>query len=113
MKDPHLSRDALDHETLSIRAFFGDIKGYFVEVGANEPRKRSQTWVLEQSGWTGVLVEPQPDLAYDLELGRKAKVFQVACSSPKTLGANCRFTLQGHCLLSTASAWRREPHPKA
>ena len=58
MKDPHLSRDALDHETLLVRAFFGDIKGYFVEVGANEPRKRSQTWVLEQSGWTGVLVEP-------------------------------------------------------
>ena len=51
MKDPHLSGDALDHETLLVRAFFGDIKGYFVEVGANEPRKRSQTWLLEQSGW--------------------------------------------------------------
>ena len=34
----------------------------------------------------GVLVEPQPDLAYDLRLGRKAKVFQVACSSPENAG---------------------------
>jgi hypothetical protein len=46
-----------------VGAFFGDIKGYFVEVGAKEPRERSQTWFLEQAGWTGVLVEPQPDLA--------------------------------------------------
>ena len=44
-------------------AFFGNIKGYYVEVGANDPRERSQTWHLEQQGWTGVLIEPQPDLA--------------------------------------------------
>ena len=39
-------------------AFFGNIKGYYVEVGANDPRERSQTWHLEQQGWTGVLIEP-------------------------------------------------------
>ena len=66
-----------------VAAFFGDIKGYFVEVGANDPRERSQTWHLEQSGWTGVLVEPQPDLAANLRGERKAKVFAVACSSPE------------------------------
>jgi hypothetical protein len=38
-----------------IAAFFGGRQGYFVEVGANEPRERSQTWHLEQAGWTGVL----------------------------------------------------------
>ncbi len=46
-----------------IAEFFGERTGYFVEVGANEPRLRSQTFHLEQKGWTGVLVEPQPDLA--------------------------------------------------
>src|SRR5262245_45735500 len=69
-----------------VRAFFGEIKGYFVEVGANEPRERSQTWLLEQCGWSGVLVEPQPNLAAELRRGRKAKVFQVACSSPENTG---------------------------
>ena len=69
-----------------IAAFFGDIKGFFVEVGANEPRERSQTWHLEQAGWTGVLIEPQPDLARKLRAMRVAKVFAVACSSPENSG---------------------------
>lgn len=69
-----------------VAAFFGDIKGYFVEVGANEPRVRSQTWHLEQTGWTGVLVEPQPELARELRAMRMAEVFAVACSSPDNAG---------------------------
>lgn len=69
-----------------VAAFFGNIKGYFVEVGANDPRERSQTWHLEQSGWTGVLVEPQPELAAKLRAQRKAKVFAVACSAPENAG---------------------------
>lgn len=36
--------------------------GVFVEVGANHPTRENQTWFLEQQGWTGVLVEPNPDL---------------------------------------------------
>ena len=82
MKESALLRDTSDHETRLVSAFFGNIKGYFVEVGANDPRERSQTWLLEQSGWTGVLIEPQPDLATELRAKRKAKVFSVACSSP-------------------------------
>lgn len=69
-----------------VAAFFGNVKGYFVEVGANEPRQRSQTWHLEQSGWTGLLIEPQPDLACELRAKRMAKVFAVACSSPENAG---------------------------
>ncbi len=69
-----------------VAAFFGPRKGYFVEVGANEPRERSQTFHLEQAGWTGVLIEPQPGLAAQLRAERKAKVFAVACSSPDNAG---------------------------
>jgi FkbM family methyltransferase len=69
-----------------VAAFFGDTKGFFVEVGANEPRVRSQTWHLEQAGWSGLLIEPQPDLARELRAMRMAKVFGVACSSPDNAG---------------------------
>jgi FkbM family methyltransferase len=69
-------------ETAMVAAFFGGKRGYFVEVGANEPYERSQTWHLEQTGWTGVLIEPQPDLARELQERRSAKIFAVACSSP-------------------------------
>jgi FkbM family methyltransferase len=81
-----LARFSSDQETRLVTAFFGSIKGYYVEVGANDPRERSQTWHLEQQGWTGVLVEPQPDLAARLRAQRKAKVFAVACSSPANAG---------------------------
>jgi FkbM family methyltransferase len=36
--------------------------GVFVEVGANHPIKENQTWFLEQQGWSGVLIEPNPKL---------------------------------------------------
>ena len=45
----------------------------FVEVGANDPERYSQTWALEQRGWTGVLVEPLPDLAKKLREQRRAQ----------------------------------------
>jgi FkbM family methyltransferase len=84
-----------DHETRLIAAFFGNRKGYFVEVGANEPRERSQTWHLEQAGWTGVLIEPQPELAAKLRAARLAQVFAVACSSPTDAGTTLPLHVAG------------------
>lgn len=81
-----MTRRPPDHEMRLIAAFFGPRKGYFVEVGANEPRARSQTFHLEQAGWSGVLIEPQPALAVALRAERKAEVFAVACSSPENTG---------------------------
>jgi len=78
-----------------IAGFFGSRKGYFVEVGANEPRERSQTYHLEQAGWTGVLVEPQPVLAALLRAQRSAKVFAVACSGPQNAGRMLPFHVAG------------------
>jgi hypothetical protein len=95
VKESALLRDTSDHETRLVSAFFGNIKGYFVEVGANDPRERSQTWLLEQSEWTGVLIEPQPDLATELRAKRKAKVFSVACSSPENAGRELPFHVAG------------------
>jgi FkbM family methyltransferase len=98
-----------DHEARLIAAFFGERKGYFVEVGANEPRARSQTWHLEQAGWTGVLIEPQPDLADQLRAQRTAKVFAVACSSP----ANAGHTLPLHVAGPLSSLDRASMAPGA
>lgn len=85
----------LDPEMQKVAAFFGDSKGYFVEVGANEPRVRSQTWHLEQAGWTGILIEPQPELARELRAMRMAKVFAVACSGPKHEGGTLPLHVAG------------------
>lgn len=59
--------------------------GFFVEVGANEPKRFSQTWALEQAGWRGLLVEPIPELCEALRQERpRATVIEAACSSPRT-----------------------------
>jgi FkbM family methyltransferase len=78
-----------------IREFFGGAAGFFVEVGANEPEFHSQTHHLEQLGWSGVLVEPQPSLAKMLEQRRRAKVYAVACSSRANAGKVMTLNLAG------------------
>ena len=83
-------------ETEAVAAFFGDERpGYFVDVGANEPEERSQTWHLEKRGWTGVLIEPQPAPAARLREARRAKVYEVACSTPRNAGNTMRLHLAG------------------
>lgn len=85
-----------DNETAMVRDFFGNKpEGYFVDVGANDPVENSQSWHLEQLGWTGVLVEPQPALADQLRRTRAAKVFAVACSSPRNAGGTLPLHLAG------------------
>src|SRR4029077_1746907 len=43
--------------------FGGKRSGFFVEVGAYDGVNLSNTYHFEQTGWTGVLVEPDPEMA--------------------------------------------------
>lgn len=66
-----------------VQEFFGDRVGFFVDVGANDPFKDSQSWHLERLGWGGLLIEPLPDAAERLRQSRRAIVVEVACTSPE------------------------------
>jgi FkbM family methyltransferase len=95
-----------------VREFFAGARaGFFVEVGANRPQQESQTWHLEQLGWTGVLVEPQPQLANDLCCTRSAEVFAVACSSPQNAGRRMPLYVAG--ALSSLDRDRMAPGAQA
>ncbi len=77
-----------DYEKVQVWEFFGfRTDGFYVEVGANDPKMLSQTWLLEKVGWRGILVEPLPDNA---ELLRRARpnsvVYPVAVSSLDQVG---------------------------
>jgi FkbM family methyltransferase len=101
-----------DDEKHLVRAFFHDaVAGFFVEVGANDPYERSQTWHLERLGWTGILVEPQPDLAAKLVSARTAMVFAVACSSPDNAGRTMPMYVAGP--LSSLNRDRMAPGAEA
>ena len=76
------------HETLLIWEFFDfATEGFFVEVGANDPKTLSVTWLLEKVGWRGILVEPLPDKSEALRKERPgSKVYEVAVSSEDNAG---------------------------
>jgi len=78
------SCDSETEEKQLVLKFFGPQRGgIFVEVGANDPVAGSQTWLLEQNGWRGVLVEPQSSHYEKLcALRKNSQVFRVACSAP-------------------------------
>jgi FkbM family methyltransferase len=46
-------------------------RGFFVDVGAHDGRFLSNTWELEQAGWTGICIEPHPRLFEDLVKNRR------------------------------------------
>jgi FkbM family methyltransferase len=78
-----------------VRTFLGDEPGVFVEVGANGPIHKSQTWRLEQDGWTGLLVEPLAECASELRAHRKAIVEEVACGPPELHGSDASLLARG------------------
>jgi FkbM family methyltransferase len=69
-----------------VQAFFGGKPGFYVDVGANDPVLDSQSQHLEALGWTGLLVEPDPDCCELLRKNRTGTVVQMACSSPDNAG---------------------------
>jgi len=61
--------------------------GFFIEVGANDPVSLSQTYLLEQNGWEGILVEPQAVCCEKLrKLRPRSKVIEAACGAPEQRG---------------------------
>jgi FkbM family methyltransferase len=86
---------AEENEQRLVREFLGASPGFFVEVGAFHPFSGSQSWHLEQRGWAGVLVEPQPELAALLTRKRRASVFQFACSAPERHGTEMTLYVAG------------------
>ncbi len=80
----HVMDSAKQTESELVWDFFKQSpQGVFVEVGANHPTVDNQTWFLEQRGWSGVLVEPNPDLVRLLvEQRLRSRVVHAAVGAP-------------------------------
>jgi len=84
-----------EDETRLIGEYLSGAPGIFVEVGAFDPVVRSQTYALEQRGWTGLLIEPHPEQAARLRAARRARVVEVACGPPELDGSEQPMRLAG------------------
>jgi FkbM family methyltransferase len=88
--EPEKSYAQWGEDRLAWEYFDHNPTGIFAEVGANDPEVGSQTFLLEQYGWEGILVEPQPWCCERLRQRRpRSKVFQAACGSPAQVGKAC------------------------
>lgn len=67
--------------TLIGKLFFPHEKGFFVDVGARDGICISNTFQLELSGWSGICIEPHPDLFSKLQQSRKVNCVNAAVSN--------------------------------
>ena len=82
--------------------FGGKRSGFFVEVGAYDGVNLSNTYHFEQSGWTGVLVEPDPEMAERCRRERpRSMTFQ--CAAGESVGEISFFKVAGGEEYSTTS----------
>lgn len=101
MSDDTQPLEALEKE-LAWEYFAHRRDGFFVEVGANDPRGGSQAWLLEQNGWHGILAEPQAAHAGRLRRERPgSRVFQAACGPPEQSGTTATLHIAQHDGMST------------
>jgi len=85
-----------EQEQMLIREFLEDARTrFFVDVGAADPRFGSQTWHLEVVGWSGILIEPRPDMAAKLRSERRARVYECACSRRADVERSMQLHLRG------------------
>lgn len=76
--------------------------GVFIEVGANDGIRQSNTKLLEEHlNWTGILIEPSPGLYRELCRNRpRSRCFQCALGSFEEDGTLAVGDFDGHCMSS-------------
>jgi FkbM family methyltransferase len=86
--DPRLSRPALHGLDAALERHLPEHGGVFVEAGAFDGYEQSNTYFLERfRGWSGVLVEPVPELYREATLNRpNSKVFNCALGTEDQAG---------------------------
>src|SRR5262245_61766106 len=85
-----------EQEQVLIREVLEDARTrFFVDVGAADPRLGSRAWRLEVVGWSGILIEPRPDMAAKLRSERRARVYECACSRPADVERSMQLHLRG------------------
>lgn len=76
--------------------------GVFVEAGANDGVRQSNTYYFEKvRGWSGLLIEPVPELAAECRRNRRATVLEAALVDREESGATVELHVAG--LMSTVT----------
>jgi FkbM family methyltransferase len=75
LPDGYIVSYAQNREDRIIGAFFPDVtKGFYVDVGANDPDEDSVTKLFYENGWNGINIEPNATLHKKLSETRKRDI---------------------------------------
>ena len=101
----HLFKAQFGEDRVLWQVFGARPTGFFIEVGAFDGVTLSNTYFLEQMGWSGLLVEPIGELAQRAAAARpRSRVIHAACSKAGSSGT-AKFTVaQNVPVLSYLSA---------
>jgi FkbM family methyltransferase len=108
------SHPAYDELDFKLADYLPDRGGIFVEAGAYDGYWGSNTYWFERfRGWTGVLVEPLPELAAKARRERpRSKVFQCALVT-KDASASSIVIHYGGVMSSVSDAWESDEDARA
>ncbi len=83
----HLYKAQFGEDRILWQVFRRRTRGYFIEVGAYDGVTLSNTFFLEQMGWSGILVEPIAPLCQNAAVARpNSCVINAACSKRGSSG---------------------------
>jgi FkbM family methyltransferase len=82
------SRPSLNKLDRKLEKYLNFSGGVFLEVGANNGYKQSNTYYYEKmKNWKGILIEPIPSLFKEcVKLRKDSQVFNFICSTPEDSG---------------------------
>lgn len=85
---------------LNEKYFKNNRNGVFLDIGANHPRNKSNTYLYESTlNWSGICIEPQNDMYELLKAERNCIVLKTGVYSEKTELEFCK-TITGLCGLT-------------
>lgn len=90
-----MTRYSQNNEQDIILQYFGNRKGYFLDIGANDGITLSNTYALQLAEWKGVLIEPSEEAFNRIKVRYGVQKFNVAIS---TTDGHCTFHEMGNHL---------------
>lgn len=88
-----------------------NVKGYYVDVGCNEPIRYSNTWQLYLKGWKGLAIDANRNLIEQFAATRPRDTAVTAAISSKSENVDFFFSRESHLVSgigkSTDTPWQR------
>lgn len=100
-----------NQDMLAYLFFRGKKDGFFIDIGANDGKTFSNTFIFENLGWKGICVEPLPDVYKILKQNRRCDCYNVAIA--ENSGESIEFIKAvGPDMLSGLASTMTEIHKK-